>query len=274
MIKNLSLIVISLFISHLGYTQIIHVDYGSGLIIEMNENYSMDIDADGGVDFYINQYNNELAFTPIKAAGCFTSDYENDLTPWGANELSVHEKGDIISITEANMDSYIDEGRAGIFSVANGYARDWNDNEDQYIGFAVLIKEGVMNGWMRAKIDQDLNAIVIYEYAYQDIQDYFEGSIVVGDMGEQLVSAYDLKDVLNDIVIRSGENSLQIDYKYSGKENLQSSVLNFNGQVVLKQNSNGHPNQTFDTTNWTSGMYLVNFSTPNGIHTEKVFISK
>jgi len=271
-----SLLLFSLFVQ-IGYTQITHVDYGDGLYIEMNENYSMDINDDGTVDFYINEYNNELGFTPIKAAGCFTSDYKNDLTPWGAYELSVHEIGESLSISEANMEDYIDEGRAGIFSEANGLARDWNHDEEQYIGFAVLVKEGLMNGWMRVKLDLDINAVVVLEYAYEDIQDYFEGGIKVGDTGEQSVNVNDLEGVLDAVIISPNpvQDLFQIRYTYTSKERLQINILDNLGKTIqTKYALGGQSSHTFDTSDWTTGTYFISLSTSKGVKTERVFVSK
>lgn len=261
-----------ILMSQFAFAQVIHVDYGEGLIIKMNEAYVMDINDDGSNDFFINEYHNELGFTPIEGAGCFTTDSQNDKTGWGAYQLSLHQEGDLLSMRFENLDFYFEDGRGSLHSEAYGSAKNWNHDEEQYIGFAAIIPEGVMNGWMKVKMDLNYNTLIVKEYAYQEIQNHFEGSIVVGDRG--LVAVNDLDNVLQEINISPNPVSdfLRINFDYSGKDKLNISILNSAGQFIESEIYTQKQQYIFDTTDWTAGLYLINFSTPNGVHTEKVFV--
>lgn len=275
--RNLLLTCLSIFCFSAAFSQIIYKDYGNGLVIGMNENYSMDIDDDGVEDFYINQWSNELGFVPIFGKGCFSSPTETSYTNFGSRELQLHEEGEIIQITGINMYDYIDDDRGSAYSETGGLAENWVNNEDRYIGFAVFRSSGdfgVANGWMRVSIDTEAKTLTLKEMAYQDYTPLDEGFIETGNRGT--VAIKNLDEVLNEVVISPNpvRDIMQLDFKYTGEEKLQISILDNTGKLVTNQTANGSNNYIFDTTAWTPGLYFVNFATANGVRSEKIFVAK
>lgn len=275
MIRIFTLSICCLFIVQLGTSQIKHIDYGEGLTIPMGSNYEMDINSDGTTDFYINSHTTGLGFTPIQLYGCFTSRFEGDTTTWGDMKLSIHEKGDLIKMTDTNMWDYIEYGIAGIYNNEAGLATGWTHNEPQFIGFGTFVgQSNVINGWMSLKVDVENKTIVLLEYAYQAAQPMNFGGIAVGSRG--LTAVNDLNDVLYQVSVSPNPASdyLNVEFKYVGKDDMRIIVLDNTGRQILNRRGNNETQFTFDTSNWTEGLYLINFETAVGSQTEKVFVRR
>jgi len=270
--KQFLLFALSLFLFNYGFAQISYVDFGAGLVIQQDENYEMDINGDGHVDFFINQYPDELSMTAIFGAGCIASDYEGATTEWGGYEMSILEEGDILSINEENLFDYIDDGRGSIHNKDHNFAEGWSDGEVRYLGFAVLYESEAMNGWMRVKTDVDNYSLIILDYAYDAFHSIGEGSIVVGDKG--LVRVHDLNDVLHAVNISPNPASsfVVLDFEYTGNEELTVSISDTNGKVISNLQVNGRSQLRFDIQDWSEGIYLVHFKTAKGVHTEKIML--
>ena len=264
------------FTSSLGFSQAInHVDYGNeGLVIGINENYAMDIDGDDFIDFYINSLPNELNFTPITGIGCFNSESYFASNQWGTQIIQIFNEGEVLSINDYNMWDYIDDDRGTTYVPGDGPAEGWVDGQETFIGFAVFSFSGVANGWMKVKMDVANETLIILEYAYHDfINSIDTPSIIVGDRG--FVDVQDLDNSLSDISIspNPAQDIFSIDFNYSGQENIDVSILDNIGKEIYRRSGNNISQLTFDTSNWNSGLYLVNFNTGNGVHTERVIIS-
>jgi len=187
--RILLLTTLSFFIYTIGFSQAIsHVDFGSdGLKIDLNEEYALDVDSDGTIDFMINSYNNEMSFAPVVGIGCYVSQF--DLTDWSSTDLVILEEGEST-----------DGDRGSIYLSGEGPAEGWEDGQANYIGFAVFKSNGidVSNGWMKMKVDADKEKLIILEYAYTEFTDDFEPSpIVVGNRG--LDNVNDLSKVLSEV---------------------------------------------------------------------------
>lgn len=281
MIRNLLLCTLSMLFYTIGYAQAInHIDYGEeGLVIGINENYAMDIDDDGVVDFYINAWEDELGFSPIFAIGCFASESYYEYTNWGSKVLQVFNEGDILRIDDSNMYDYLDDGRGSAYQSAGGgeTAEGWVNGVANYIGFAVFTtgEFSVTNGWMKVKMDTENEELIILEYAYHDfVPDIGEGSITVGDRG--IVNVQDLDNVLSSVSVtpNPAHDLFSINYTYQGKADINISIFDNVGKEVLRTSGNGLSSLVFDSSNWTSGLYYVNFNTTNGVHTERIMINR
>jgi len=272
--RNLLLSALSIFICSLGFSQAInHVDYGeSGLKISLNESFSMDIDNDGVTDFYINSWEDELGFTPIFGAGCFITEQFPNLTPWGSSILTTLSEGDVIEITPLNMYDYLDDGRGSAYRSGEGTTFQWSDSKENYIGFAVF-QQGtgaVTNGWMKMKINESDETLVILEYAYHDyVPEIGMANIVIGDRG--IVNVQNLDDVLSNVSIapNPAQDIFSINYNFQGDDNIQISIFDNVGKEVLNTTGNNQSKLIFDASTWTNGTYFVNFKTDKGVHTER-----
>lgn len=272
--RNLLLTIITVFGFTAAFSQFSHKDYGEGLAIPINSDYQMDIDNDGSVDFYINQYPGEIGFSPIYSVGCFASYSESSYTTFGARELQVFEQGDHIQITGPNLYDYIDDDRGSIYSESGGLDQAWTNLEDQFIGFAVFHQGGgVSNGWMRIAIDENEKTLILKEMAYRRSASMEDSYI---SAGEGSVVAVKNLDDLNEVVISPNpvRDLIQINFDYTGTEKLQITILDNTGKLVDKQFANGSSNHSFDASSWAPGMYFVNFSTNNGVRSEKIFVTK
>ena len=273
--RNLLLTFLSIFCFTIAFSQITHRDFDEGLVIQLNENYAMDIDLDGTIDFYINQHEEELGFSPIFAKGCFASPSELSYTSFNARELRIFDEGQVIRISNSNMYDYIDDDRGSMYHTSDGLAKNLVHLEEYYLGVAVFSNSGqALNGWMKVAVDTEANTLILKELAYQDFTHLGAGLIAAGDTG--IVAVENLDKVLDQVVISPNPvvDLLQLSFDYSGEEQLKISILSTTGKLVSIQTANGSVNYTFDTADWTPGMYFVNFSTSNGVKSEKIFVTK
>lgn len=278
--RNLLLTCLSIFCFSAAFSQITHKDYGEGLVIDVNANYAMDIDDDGIDDFYFNKYQDELGLSPIFFIGCFPSPQASPFTSFGSRNLQIFAEGEVIKIDDFNMFDYIDDDdeRGSIVSSTGEFAEGWANLEDQYIGFAVFSPNAaneVYNGWIRMAADVENNALIVYEYAFENSTLALgDAYIEAGDIGS--VAVQNLDEVLNQVVISPNpvRDIMKLNFDYQGDDQLQISILDNTGRLITSQTANGSSSYSFDTSNWAAGLYSVNFSTKDGVRSEKIFVSK
>jgi len=261
-------------------SQITHTDYGDGLVIKMDADYSMDIDDDGKVDFYVNKFTNELGFTPIFGKGCFTSPANWAHTSWNARELQLHEFGDVISISDSNMFDYIDDNRGAAFSATGGLAEGWAHLTDQYIGFAVFSNgfEIAMNGWMRVQIDIVENTLIIKEIAFNSLAPIGSNNTITAGQTSLVSSVPNLDKVLTSVSVGPNPSDAftLINYDYKGNEALDIQVMNTEGKMIFRksvQNTKTNASLTLNTAEWNAGLYLIQFRTVSGVQTERLIVN-
>lgn len=274
--RNLLLLTCSIFIYTISFSQnITHIDYGEqGLVIDLNDAYAMDIDFDGSTDFFINSWSNELGFTPIFGLGCFASEDYTANTAWGSSVLQIFEEGETLRIDGVNMYDYLDDDRGSNYKSGEGTAEGWFNGQPNYIGFAVFNQfSEVTNGWMKVKVDTESEQLIILEYAYHDYAVIGEGEITVGDRG--FVNVDNLDGILSDIVVapNPATDIINVSYDYQGQENIQVAIFDNLGKEITRTNGNLQSNLVFNASNWTNGIYYVNFNTDKGVHTERIMIS-
>lgn len=275
--RNLTLFILVLFCFTSAFSQIIHTNFGSGYVIAMNQNQVIDVNGDGEADFYVNQHLDEIGFSPITGIGCFASPDVDAITNFGARQLKTFEKGEIIQINDINVYSYIDDERGSIANSDGDIDENWTHLEDKYIGVAVFSPSNftlVSNGWLRVAVDLNQKKLIIKEMAFQEFRDLDNGFIEAGDTGLSAVN--NLDNVLSDVSIGPNpvRDQLDLNFDFSGKDQLQISILDQTGQLLFKQKANGSSQLRYDTSNWTPGMYFVNFNSAQGLRTEKILVTK
>lgn len=266
-----------IFIFNLANSQnIIHIDYGiQGLVIDLNEKYSMDINNDGEADFYINSWENELGFEPIYEIGCFVSEPFTEETSWGSSRLKILQEGDIIQLNYDNIGDYLDDDRGSSYKSGEGTAEGWFDNQPTYIGFAVLNQFlDVINGWMKVKLDLQNEQLIVLEYAYHDYAYIGEQEIIVGDRG--LVNTQNLQDVIADVSIYPNptQDLINIDFNYTGVDEIQLTICDNLGKKINSTSVYKTTGVVFDAASWPSGIYFINFNTESGVHTERIIVDR
>jgi hypothetical protein len=254
-------------------SQIIHQDFGDGWIIDLNDNVAVDMDDDGQRDFFINRVDGELGFTGIFSRGCFASPSENAMTPFGSRELKVFEKGDLIQMNNSNSDEYI-EDTGSAYSTSGGYAEGWEDNNDYYIGLALLNSSLLAkNAWIRVSINADAQRLIIKEWAYTTVHTIDDGGIHAGSR-ESLTHSDQLLDA-SDILISPNPVSDRMNVRFDSEsqEHLSVSVYNSAG-IEIYQQQYEHPHQSIEikTDVWPGGSYIVRLQNAEGIHTQQVLI--
>ncbi len=263
-------------ILQVGFSQVVFHDLGEGKAIAINSNYGLDIDDNGSIDFHINSKSNELGFTPILDRSCFTSDIKNDRTSWGAMKLSIHEEGEVIGIRYENMETYIENESAGLHNIVHGTAKNWTDDEPQYIGYAVFLETGrLLNGWMKIKLDLQKNELIILEYAYLEVADINDEGIQVGFKGS--VSNDNLSEVLSSVTVSPNPaiDFFRLDFTYTDSAQLEVLVSNSVGKVIAtRQVSNATSSLTMDSSDWAAGFYTISFRSKEGSYTERIQITK
>lgn len=261
-------------------TQITYKNFGDGWVIPINSNLEVDLDEDGTSDFYINQYENEIGFSPVFAVGCFSSPSEFSYTSFNARELALLEEGDLVQINEINLFDFIDEDRGSAYSLDGGFADGWNDQEDVYLGFVIIISgnsPGVRNGWLKASVDTSNNALIIKELAYTAIETDYKGGILVGDKGQ--TTSVKMLDNIEAVTIspNPANERVQLSFDYSGNENLSVTIQNSVGQEVYRNNTGvlvGNTSLNITTSEWANGIYFIRFETATAIRTERLFIAR
>jgi hypothetical protein len=276
--KSLLLLALFCFALTSSFSQITHNDYGEeGLVISLNENYSLDIDEDSFPDLYINQYVGELGFTPIFGIGCMASATFSEYTSFGAREMQIFAKDEEITINTTNMFDYIDDDRGSVYSSEAGLAEDWVANEEQYVAFAVFNlnnPDEVLNGWMAISVNPDNETLIIHELAYTEYASLIEPIIIkAGDTGAP-VSINELDNSINEIRINPNPvyDQLNINFDYSGTENLTIAVLDNSGKLVEQRINQSTSQFSFDSSTWAAGIYFINLSSSQGTKTKKFVI--
>ncbi len=261
-------------------TQITYQDFGDGWVIPVNSNLGVDLDENGTIDFHINQYEDEIGFSPTFAVGCFSSPSEFSYTSFNARELALLEEGDLVQINEINLFDFIDEDRGSAYSLSEGFADGWVNQEDVYLGFVIIISgdtPGVRNGWLRTSVDTSSNALIIKEWAFTELETNYGGGILVGDKGKT-TSVKTLDNIAAVTISPNPANaSVQLSFDYSGTDNLSVSIQNSVGQAVYSNNTSvliGNTNLTIPTSEWANGIYFIRFETPTAIRTEMLSIAR
>ena len=265
------------FIALNAQTQITYKSFGDGWVIPVNSNIEVDLDEDGVIDFYINQHPDEIGFSPIFDAGCFSSPSGNAYTSFNARELTLFDEGDFIQMTPVNLFDYIDDDRGSGYSLNGGFANGWANQDDVYLGFAIVVNSGVRNGWMKASINTSNNSLIIKEWAYTEIEANYQGGITVGDKGE--TTSVKRLDNINGVAIspNPANEKVQINFDYSGAENLSVIIQNNVGQEVYRNAADipvGSTSLNITTSDWTNGVYFIRFETTTSIRTERLSVAK
>ena len=266
-----------IFITSLTFGQITYKDFGEGLIIELNEAYSMDINDDGIVDFYINEHHNELGFTPIPTFGCFAITSDSSYTAFGARELQVFKVGEKIRWDYQSMDNYMENDRGSIFSESEGIVEGWENEVDQYLGFAVFTSgEIVSNGWMKVSVNTENKTLAVKELAFQNFKNFHDQpSLEIGKTSTEECSIA-LNSVLDRLLIRPNpiEDFIEFDLYYIGDEQLHFSIYNSAGKLMFRKTSRGYVSYSISTASWDNGQYFLNFKSINGVKTKKILVVK
>lgn len=279
MTKNLLLLCSLLFISFSASSQITYIDFGVGLATHVDTKRAMDIDEDGVIDFYINGVEGELGFSPIWGKGCFTSPSAVAFTQFGARELKRHTSNALIKISDFNMFDYIDDDRGSAYSTTGGLANGWAHDTEVLVGFAVFADNfvDVRNGWMSVKLDLTTNEIIILEMAFTEMQPIGQGSINAGYKGD-LTAVPNLDGILNSVSVgpNPADAFAMVNYNYTGSATLNISVFSTTGKLIYSEtpnNSYGMTRTYLNTNSWDAGVYFVQFSTTEGVQTERLLVS-
>lgn len=258
--------------------EITYIDYGDGWIVPMNAQEPLDVDGDGVVDLYINQFENELGLSAVFAVGCISSPGASDVHDYGAYKLLVFEEGEEIQANSGNFYDYIDDGRGSAYHNTEGYAEGFAANEDVYLGFLLMKGAQIQNGWMKVEIDAETESLIIKGIAYGDLVNQGDPGIVAGDTGLSTVGISDLSEELSDFSIapNPARDFFNISFEYNATEALNVNVYNVVGQLVENVSvakEQGKYNLTVNTSNWDSGIYYLRLQSSTGVRTQKVFVN-
>ena len=274
--KNLiTILLATLLVTNLS-AQIEHIDYGDGWVIPMNANESLDINDDGIIDFYFNQEEGDLGITALEYQSCLLG--TGNYTSFGSLELKLVNPGELVQLYSPIEAFYIEDQDASVFttSVENGLADGWIDQQDHYIGFA-LVGTVFKDGWIKLSIDIEGETLTIKEIAYRNAGNGSPG-IQVGQTDDVSTSINQLEGVLNNVSVNPNpaSNFINLNFDYSGAKNLSLTVLNNIGQemnrTALGDNRSG--NLELNTSSWAQGIYFIRFETADGSYTKKNSIIK
>ncbi len=272
--KNIITILLATLLVPTLSAQIEYIDYGvEGWVIPMNANVPLDVNNDGTVDFYLNEKEGELGITPIIHNGCVLG--TGSYTSFGTWEIKLMNEGDIVQLLVSDNEFYIEDEPTSIFTTneANGLADGWVDQEDHYIGIAIL-GSGFKDGWMKLSIDVEAETLTIKEIA---VKDAFSGGIAVGQTEDATNSVNQLDDVLSNVSIspNPANDFIRLTYNYTGTKDLSVTILNNIGQEINRiALGNRSGNLELNTSNWAQGIYFIRFETADGPYTDKVSVIK
>jgi len=257
--------------------QIEYTDFGpNGLVIELNENYAMDINDDGFTDFYINGELNEIGFVPIWGVGCFTSESSSAVTSFGSRELQLHESDEFIHLDGANMIDYIDDDRGSIWTTGNQFAANWENGSEHFIGFAVFAPGETFDGWMSVELNTENQTMIIHDMAYKP-QSNGDGGINAGE--GRLSSINDLHKVLASVNIgpSPARHILNVSFDYSSDEALRLELISMDGKRVYQhpfEMSFGNQQIQIGLDEFAAGNYMLRLSSAAGVFSKKILIAK
>lgn len=254
--------------------QITFNDYGDDWAISMNSTTAIDINEDGNTDFYINSFEGELCFVPYALLGCFTSSAGDAYNNIETRELTIHEEGDVIKITNDNLFDYIDGDRGSMYSSELGFADGWEDKTKNYIGFAVFLPTHteVINGWIEVSVDAEAEVLYIHRMAFEKATEVGMSEIIAGDIGEAPVKNFEIEQ-LDDFTIAPNpilNENVILNYSYEGEESLNISILNADGKLIYQTIGNQNGYVSIPTDQWTPGVYFVQLENTQGAETKKM----
>jgi len=261
------------------HAQITYTSFGDGWTIPLNANVATDIDNDGIIDFFINGHQDELGFVPVYLQGCFSSPSVSAYTSFNARQLQIHQEGELIQVNGNNIFDYIDDDRGSSYSVTGGTANGWENQQDVYVGFVVMLNGGssVRNGWIKTAIDIDNQQLLIKEWAYTEPEPQSSGGILAGDRGES-TSVKTLNTIESvSISPNPASDRVILKFDYTGSEDLSLIIQNSVGKEVYRTGTKlptGSININLNTSQWTNGIYFIRFETETGIRTEKLSITR
>lgn len=268
-------------------------DYGpNGWHVGLNENVVVDFDQDGIQDFYINGFNNELGFVPIWGQGCFSS-LGTGTNNIGSQILTIHQPGDVM---DDNMNTFlfIDDGRGSSFSAnTNELADGWVHLQDTYVG--VYIFTTGRFGWLKVAVDVNTKKLIIKEMAYEDTPHM---PILIGDTGQTPVAEFPMqvgkvgsdvtsietsteeleKDIAElNIFPNPASEKVNIFMNYEGNENLNVVITNSVGKEVYRTGNafvQGETNLEIPVSQWSNGIYFVQFQSKDGTKVERISVNR
>ena len=254
---------------------IVHTDFGDGLVVQLNEELAVDMDDNGVIDFYVNKRANQLGFNGVFSTGCFVGTSDFDFSQFGTAILRIFEEGELIEMNSETYSDYVEDG-VSVYGGNEGHAEGWVDNEDYYVGMALLISNGstsTKNAWMKISIDSEAETLTIKEWAYKPISFTDETGILAGSRGS-LTSIDQLVDI-NEILVSPNPivDRMNINYNYTGEEELTIGVYNAAGVEVFQHKHRDNNNRVeVDTEVWAAGSYIVRFQTSSGVKAKQVMI--
>lgn len=276
--KTITLL-LTVILYQLSIAQVVHKDFGSGLIIALDENYQLDVNDDGTADLVVNSVVGELGFEPISGQGCVNVKDLWSTNAFGALSLNTFEEGELINWA-SSIFTWSEVDPSAAYSISGGFDNLWSADEDKYVGFMILNGGKAACGWIKVRISASEQNLVIKELAYQD--DYFYSS-ESGIYAGTLSSLGDLVDVQNfsnknveiNIHPNPASSSTQISYTLSDAQEVKLEVIDLLGRTVFSDQLLGRMDTgiiDLDLNKFTPGNYFLKLSTPEGYQVKQLQI--
>jgi len=258
-----------IFLCQLSLAQVIHKDFGAGLVISMDENFQFDINEDGYTDLYVNSLEGELGFDPIPGAGCMGTNLSYTINHFGSRPLQMFEQGDLIKWGSDAFTWSEDDGTSAYSGIA-GFDDGWASNEEKLVGFMLLEGLTVSCGWMKIQIDEANETLVIHELAYQE--GYFTQSnsgIYAGTLNEvgdpESTTIIYIENLDMNVFPNPASEDFYVQYEMPTRNDIDFQILDLLGRTIYHEKVSDSYTQGFfnvDISQYIAGSYFVKISTP------------
>lgn len=151
-----------------------------------------------------------------------------------------------------NSTSYNNAGNFGEFAAS----------QDGYIGVRFDISGSVYYGWVRIEIGADGKSMIIKDYAYESTAGT---AITAGDTGNGFSG---VEDIDAKVEIRNVYNKVNI--QLDGYNEAEVTVVGLDGKQHTKKQIGS--TAVLDLSELSTGIYLVNVATTEGMTTKKIYI--
>jgi hypothetical protein len=253
--------------------QIIYTDIDPDKVIETGS-YMLDLNNDGKADFEINQINGSTSgtgssgglyfrrveITPVDTVNKIL-DVSSD-SPYPAalmlNASIGPVKKDWNHYPQVMNSSYSRGGQKYHYG-------EWNGVTDRYLGLYITVEGKKYYGWARLDVNKDASGFTIKDYAYNSNS---EEKISAGDNGEVGISKNELS--LNTIIY-SHYKDLYVRFANSEKLNGRIELYGLTGEIIKSAAISDKENH-FLLEDISSGIYILNISTPKGSFSKKIRI--
>lgn len=252
-----------------------------------SNNYDIDLNHDGTVDFsvqfyyYNSVYSSSNSFN-VNLAQIYGNTSAAFIGRQGTFTVGTSGPSSYIAVDVLNQGEVIAQAGNWMSSSSSGFlaARatgtyggspinltlgDWFNKTGKFVGVKFQSASGTHHGWIRLSVSADGKAITVKDYAYQGS---VSAPILAGAVSGGVVGVEE-QSMLYHVHITNSFGQVFVE-NYQGEEGTVD-ILNLSGQVVKAEALDKSKN-TINTGDLSTGIYFVVVTTDSGVMKQKIYL--